>query len=216
MATGTLIGLGIGALAVGAASTVAAGVLNKSAQSEANATNIQLSREQMAYQTSEREAAQEYNTPANQRARYEAAGINPFLALGNIDSGNTQMQTGVSPATVQPENALAQMVQQLGQTPTQALNVVQMAQQVQGMQEANEQAHTQTLYQERQIIQGMRESMARTSEALSKVSVNSAEYHRLNKVLLQQDQELKMAQLNYQYQSDYLRARNKREKIWLI
>lgn len=126
------------------------------------------------------------------------------------------MQTGVSPATVQPENALAQMVQQLGQTPTQALNVVQMAQQVQGMQEANEQAHTQTLYQERQIIQGMRESMARTSEALSKVSVNSAEYHRLNKVLLQQDQELKMAQLNYQYQSDYLRARNKREKIWLI
>lgn len=78
MATGTLIGLGIGALAVGAASTVAAGVLNKSAQSEANATNIQLSREQMAYQTSEREAAQEYNTPANQRARYEAAGINPF------------------------------------------------------------------------------------------------------------------------------------------
>ena len=45
MATGTLVGLGLGALALSAGATVASGVMGKQSQEEANATNIQLSRE---------------------------------------------------------------------------------------------------------------------------------------------------------------------------
>ncbi len=212
MATGTLVGLGLGALALGAGASVASGVMSKKSQEEANSTNIQLSREQMAYQTSEREAVQEYNTPVNQRARFEQAGINPYMALGNINSGNAEMQTGVTPAHVEPVNALAQMVQNLGQTPQQALNVVQQAQQVQGMQEANQQAHVESMYKEREILSRLRESYAKSTEALSRVPKNTAEYQTLFEQLQQQEQELKFRQMEYKYHEQYLQARNRKER----
>lgn len=212
MATGTLVGLGLGALALSAGATVASGVMGKKSQEEANATNIQLSREQMAYQTSEREAVQEYNTPANQRARFEQAGINPYMALGNINSGNAEMQTGVTPAQVQPVNALAQMVESLGRTPQQALNVVQQAQQVQAMQEANEQAHIESLYKEREKIGNLRLTAAKVSEALSNVSKTSQEYKNLSLQYQELENQIKISSIEAKHHEAYVMARNQRER----
>lgn len=94
-------GLGAGGIILGSAALN--GISNaiqtgaqKDIASDTNVTNMQMLDNQMQYQTSEREAAQEWNEPVAQRQRYEKAGINPYLALGNINSGTTQAQTSPS------------------------------------------------------------------------------------------------------------------------
>lgn len=87
--------------AIAAAGSLAAAGVNAASQAHANKKNIDLMHEQMAYQTGEREATQEYNTPVNQRNRFEQAGINPYMALGNIDAGNTTAQTAPGAPQVQ-------------------------------------------------------------------------------------------------------------------
>ena len=48
---------------------------------------------------------QEYNTPANQMQRYRAAGINPYMALGQMSNGNAESAvTGTMPNTAAPPN----------------------------------------------------------------------------------------------------------------
>lgn len=127
--------IAVGAIAV--VGTVASAVASSKAQQSANDTNVMLTREtnaqqyqifqeQKDYQTGEREAQQEYNTPLNQRLRYEQAGINPYFALGNIDSGNTTAQTSpAAPALhapqVQPNMAFADLLSGLSNQGTKYL-----------------------------------------------------------------------------------------------
>lgn len=66
---------------------------NLQATRETNANQYKMFKEQMSYQTAEREATQEYNTPLNQRLRYEEAGFSPYMAMGNITGGNSTAQT---------------------------------------------------------------------------------------------------------------------------
>ena len=129
--TAAIIGIAsaVAATGVGVASSISSANAQKRAIDSANNTNIQLSREQMAYQTSERLASQEYNTLANQRARAEEAGFNPYLFLGNMETGNTQFQTGVTPAQVQPNMALADMLKGLGRTGQDLMSNIQNIQQ---------------------------------------------------------------------------------------
>lgn len=86
------------------------GAFNLFGQSSANATNLQAVREtneqnkelfnqQLAFTEDMWNRTNEYNTPEAQRARYEAAGINPYMALGNVNSGSASMAT--SPSTPQ-------------------------------------------------------------------------------------------------------------------
>lgn len=84
-----------------------------------NQANRQLARENMAWQQQENERAfqrdlqmwnlqNQYNTPAAQRARLEAAGMNPQLAFGNVsaNSGNASSAPSLNPATaITPEMA---------------------------------------------------------------------------------------------------------------
>lgn len=77
------------------------GKFNQSAVDKANATNIQIAREtnQQQYQMFQEQNAfnermynqmQSYNTPAAQMQRYQDAGINPYIAAGNVQTGNVQ------------------------------------------------------------------------------------------------------------------------------
>ena len=74
---------------------------NQSAQDKANATNLQIAREtnQQQYQMFQEQNSfnermynqmQAYNTPAAQMQRYQDAGINPYIAAGNVQTGNVQ------------------------------------------------------------------------------------------------------------------------------
>lgn len=97
----------VGAAAAVAASTVTAvstaHAARKNAESVAdtNAQNYKIWQEQKAYQTSEREAAQEYNDPSAQKARFSAAGFNPYVMMNQIDAGNTVAQTSPPAPTMQ-------------------------------------------------------------------------------------------------------------------
>ena len=115
-----LVGSALAGLATGVGNLVS-GFLNEEAVEETNDTNLQATREtnaqnrelfnqqldyntqmyenQKAYNNELIEKMNDYNKPANQMSRYRDAGINPYFALGNIDSGQMQNAVGVTAPT---------------------------------------------------------------------------------------------------------------------
>lgn len=83
---------------ISAAGSLAGGAIGAFAQNSANETQMNMFHEQMRFNRDMIREQNAYNTPAAQRARYEEAGINPYLALGNISSGSQQ-------STMQAPNA---------------------------------------------------------------------------------------------------------------
>lgn len=212
--TAAIVGIAsaVAATGIGVASSISSAKAQKNATDSANATNIQLAREQMAYQTSERLAAQEYNTPANQRARYEQAGVNPYLMLGQMDSGNTTMQTGVTPAQVQPNYALSDLLKGLGRTGSDLMSNLQNIQQIQGQQEVIRQARVETLFKGREKLLQMNNLAADISVKMSQVDKNSQEYRNLQAQYNQIKNDIKSQEIDLKYQDDYNQARNSRER----
>lgn len=95
---------------------------NQSAQDKANATNLQIAREtnQQQYQMFQEQNSfnermynqmQAYNTPAAQMQRYQDAGINPYIAVGNVQTGNVQSSLQSAQA---PQLHTAQVAPALG------------------------------------------------------------------------------------------------------
>lgn len=84
---------------------------------ETNAQNYQIFREQNEFNKEQFNNYLQYNTPAAQRARYEDAGINPYMALGNMQNGNAQSaltsanSASMQATQVQPENGMANGIQ---------------------------------------------------------------------------------------------------------
>lgn len=85
---------------VNAGASLLGGVFGYFGQKSANQAALQRMREQNDFVERMWNKGNEYNTPYEQRKRYEAAGINPYLALGNIQAGNAQ--GSVSPAPPAP------------------------------------------------------------------------------------------------------------------
>ena len=69
-----------------------------------NNFNERMLQKQMDYNRDMWNAQNAYNTPSAQRKRYEDAGINPYMALGNIASGNAQSAGGVNPPSASPSS----------------------------------------------------------------------------------------------------------------
>lgn len=85
---------------VNAGASLLGGVFSYFGQKSANAAALQRMREQNDFAERMWREGNAYNTPYEQRKRYEAAGINPYLALGNIQAGNAQ--GSVTPAPPAP------------------------------------------------------------------------------------------------------------------
>lgn len=85
---------------VNAGASLLGGVFSYFGQKSANAAALQRMREQNDFAERMWREGNAYNAPYEQRKRYEAAGINPYLALGNIQAGNAQ--GSVSPAPPAP------------------------------------------------------------------------------------------------------------------
>lgn len=204
--TGLAIASGVAAVASGVGA-----YLNYKGQKKANETNQDLAREQMAYQTSERLAAQQYNTPEAQRARFEAAGINPYLALSQIDAGSTQAMSAPGFSPVENEG-LGDVLSQLGQAPEKVINSVQGVQQIQAQKEAVKQARIESLYKERNIIAELQNKQADTKLKLASKDVNDAQ----KAVLKQQEHDLayqiRMHEIDADYHEQYVKSRNSKEE----
>lgn len=134
---GNLIASGISAVG-----SIVGGLLggkaNQNAQQGANDINLQIAREtnQQQYQMfGEQNSFNErmynqmlaYNTPAEQMRRYSDAGINPYIAAGNVQTGNAQssLQSAQAPTlhTAQMQAATG-MGDALQNSISQAANVI--------------------------------------------------------------------------------------------
>ena len=121
----------IGSALISGASSLLGGLFGSGAQSSANRTNLQIAREtnQMQYQMFQEQNAfnermynqmQQYNTPAAQMQRYQEAGINPYVAAGNVQTGNVQsaLQSAqplpLHTAQVMPVDAFKDTFSQIG------------------------------------------------------------------------------------------------------
>ena len=111
---------------------------------ENNLWNKKLQDEQNAFNLKMWNAYNDYNTPANQRSRYEAAGINPYFALSNIDAGNAQslISADVAPAQQVQYQApnydfLGQSISQAAQTASTAISAAHSAEEVKALQISN-------------------------------------------------------------------------------
>lgn len=121
----------LGSALISGASSLLGGLFGSGAQSSANRTNLQIAREtnQMQYQMFHEQNAfnermynqmQQYNTPAAQMQRYQDAGINPYIAAGNVQSGNAQsaLQSAqplpLHTAQVMPVDAFKDSFSQIG------------------------------------------------------------------------------------------------------
>lgn len=121
----------IGSALISGASSLLGGIFGSSSQSSANRTNLQIAREtnQMQYQMFQEQNAfnermynqmQQYNTPAAQMQRYQEAGINPYVAAGNVQTGNVQsaLQSAqplpLHTAQVMPVDAFKDSFSQIG------------------------------------------------------------------------------------------------------
>ena len=116
------------AAAIGAAGSVLGsfigGSSNAAAQRRANATNLQIAREtnaqnyrifqeQQQFNENQFNRWLDYSTPAAQRQRYEDAGINPYMAVGQLQNG-TPSSALTSANSAPMQGAQVQPVQGLG------------------------------------------------------------------------------------------------------
>jgi hypothetical protein len=116
------------AAAIGAAGSVLGSIIggssNAAAQRRANATNLQIAREtnaqnyrifqeQQQFNENQFNRWLDYSTPAAQRQRYEDAGINPYMAVGQLQNG-TPSSALTSANSAPMQGAQVQPVQGLG------------------------------------------------------------------------------------------------------
>lgn len=69
---------------------------------ETNEANARLAQKQNEWNLEQWNRENAYNTPEEQRLRYEKAGINPYFAMGNIQSGNSDSLMSADLANQQP------------------------------------------------------------------------------------------------------------------
>lgn len=80
----------IGCFACGAgARTKATNASNERIADKTNQMNYRMWQEQKEYDYQKWKEEQAYNTPAEQRKRFEEAGINPYLAIAQMNGGNS-------------------------------------------------------------------------------------------------------------------------------
>lgn len=103
LAGGIISGVGslVGGI-FGSSATRAAAKAQLQAVRETNKANLDLAKYQNEWNFAQWNRQNTYNTPAAQRQRYEEAGINPYFALGNIQSGNAESLMSANMANQQP------------------------------------------------------------------------------------------------------------------
>lgn len=157
------IGSAIGGIGGGAFSLIGAKYAADKAleaTKETNAANLKLAKFQNDWNIAQWNRQNAYNTPAAQRARYEEAGINPYFALGNIQSGNAQSLVSADMANQQSGaeayDMLAKGYQQFGSSVSQAfpqfLNAMYQQEQTKALQIQN----TENLLSMNQRVQGLK------------------------------------------------------------
>lgn len=176
------IGAAVASVGAGVASTISQSNVNKKniqLQNETNALNYQMFQEQLGFTEKMQDKQNAYNTPVEQRRRFEQAGVNPYLAMTNLSSGNAELAStpSVNPAQaahVQPNLGLAQILENLGKSVTDVQQIQMMAEQVNAQREAVIKARKENLYYD------MR-TRADIEEQMSRIDKNTEEWKNLKR-----------------------------------
>lgn len=209
MATGTAILIGSAVAALGA---VGAAGVNAASQSSTNKSQEDMFRQQMAYQTSEREAAQQYNTPVNQRKRFEVAGVNPYFALSNIDSGITTAQSAPGAPTLQAPQ-YGDILGALTDAIPQGINNYQGFEQSQQLQLGIEQMKVDTRYKLTQKLMDIVEQRVRIQGSKLSNDAKSKELSLLDKQAERLQQDIDATTQDWTEQRKTVVAQRKRAEL---
>lgn len=98
---GSLVGAGIGALS-GLVGNLIQGASARKQQARQQEYNKEMLRIQNDYNTQMFNAANEWNSPVNERARLEAAGINPLQINGDAGAANAPQSAAANPLNMYP------------------------------------------------------------------------------------------------------------------
>ena len=134
------------------------------AQREANATNLQIARETNEANRNLWLEQSEYNTPANQMARFRAAGINPYMAASQITGGNAETAPVMQSAVVDPtynSTAAAAEMQGYSKLVDSIPAAVNFALDAQAKVSQNKILNSQAKYSEAMTYQALLEQMER-------------------------------------------------------
>lgn len=152
-----MIAAEIGSALVSGASGLLGGLFGNKSTSNTNRTNLEIANR---YNQTQIDLAnmnnkfnrqmwleqQEYNTPVNQMQRYRDAGINPYMALGQMSNGNAESAvTGTMPNTAMPPNMQAKDYSYVGnsiamatQSALAAANAIKSSKEAQGQSLQNQ------------------------------------------------------------------------------
>lgn len=84
---------------------------------EYNANQIRLAEMQNQWNVEQRDFMNNYNSPTQQMKRFRAAGINPYMAMGNINSGNQDSAlSAVQPQQQAPPSMLSPSYDYVGKS----------------------------------------------------------------------------------------------------
>lgn len=133
--------------AASAASSVVSDLFGSSSVKKANATNLQIARENNAYNERMWHMNNEYNSPANQIKLYREAGVNPAFVYGSLQGNSTAVQG--TTASVQPfqYSGVAHAGEQIGMGWLQHQEIQLRKQQIQNDTERVKIEHAQMMTQ---------------------------------------------------------------------
>lgn len=148
----------IGGAIISGVSSLFGGLFGNKSTTDTNRLNLQIAREQNAFNERMWQKNNEYNTPSAQMARYAAAGINPYFALGNVNGGNATAQTAAQVAPMQPQDY--SYMHQIGNN---AMTAAMNYKQGQMMDEQLKAAQMDNKYREQNILNNIAKTLEETA-----------------------------------------------------
>lgn len=185
------------------AADVLGGVFNSLGIQSANESNKDIAKmnneyaykmfhEQMDYNTRERLAAQQYNSPANQRRMYEQAGINPYAMVGNMSPESVAQTSPAAPTpqmpNIIPDQSFGKMMSDIGRDVGTALENEQI-----GL--TNEDKRIELRFKVSEKLLGIQDKIAELRAKGVHTDLEAEQYHLLQKQsqMLQEDLDILQA-----------------------
>lgn len=172
-----------------------------SSQRDANATNLQIARETNQANADLWREQSAYNTPSNQMQRYRDAGINPFMAMSNITSGNAESAPQMQGTQVSAEyNSVAQAADNqalsyLTSAANQTYDILSKENELKAQRAQNRILNAEAKYREDIVFQqllGMQEDLLNKRKLGTKMNLENFYLPTMNDKSLQQlEQDIK-------------------------
>lgn len=196
----------------GLGSTAVTNSANREIARETNAQNYKIFQEQLGWQEKMWNQNNAYNTPLEQRKRLEEAGINPYLALSNMSTGEATMAT--SPSAPQMQTGAPMQAPDFSFIGRSAQNFQDYRikeQQVTALQEANRQSAVKSRFATAQELADLRLKLADLRKKQQETKNGSEEFKRIQADIRRMNWQTKQLELEYDYSEGYLQARNAKE-----